>query len=131
MRELHRRTLFPLSLGLLMGLDGCVFEVTDYRVRQGEPCSFDAQCVTGHCSGVCCDRPCDDVCEACMEDITGVADGVCAPLLLGEKDPEAPECNNKGGCGADNQCGCDDGRLGPGESDVDCGGVCEEECASP
>lgn len=131
MRNLWKQTLAAFPLGLLIGFGGCVFQVTDYRAAQGEPCASDAECATGSCNHVCCDRPCDGICEACTENITGVSDGACAPLVLGDRDPDAPECDDRGGCGVDNQCGCDDGRLGPGESGVDCGGVCEEECPPP
>jgi MYXO-CTERM domain-containing protein len=38
------------------------------RGENGEPCSEATECESAHCvDGVCCDRPCEDQCEACAE----------------------------------------------------------------
>lgn len=49
----------------------------------GSVCAIDSGCSSGVCvSGVCCDRACDGLCEACT------ADGRCAPILA--DDPQCP-----------------------------------------
>jgi MYXO-CTERM domain-containing protein len=60
-----------------------------------------------HCvEGVCCDSPCDGECEACVERLTGTADGSCAPVPA-DQDPE-DECPMDPGfptsCGPDGSC---------------------------
>lgn len=131
MHDPHRRMTFLPLLGLVASAQGCVFPASDYRADQGEVCTSDDQCQSGHCADdVCCDRSCDAPCEACIEEITGVANGACAPFILGRTDPDAPACDDEGGCGVDNQCRCSDGWQGPGEEGVDCGGDCSAECSA-
>jgi MYXO-CTERM domain-containing protein len=50
----------------------------------GTACTLATPCSSGHCvDGVCCDEPCDGLCESCRVDVTGVADGVCAAVIAG------------------------------------------------
>jgi hypothetical protein len=61
----------------------------------GSPCESGLACASGFCSdGYCCDTACDEICEACSEAITGVANGQCAPPPS-ETDPQN-ECDNDG-----------------------------------
>jgi MYXO-CTERM domain-containing protein len=48
----------------------------------GMPCSAPSECPTGFCvDGVCCDKPCNGICEACRYDIKGFgANGFCEPI---------------------------------------------------
>lgn len=93
----------------------------------GSSCLKGAKCKSGHCADMrCCDTACDGNCEGCREDLTGAPNGTCAPLLPGTADDatENPICGDKGGCGANGVCACEDGELTPGEAGVDCGGTC-------
>lgn len=48
--------------------------------RVGETCIDGSTCITGHCvDGVCCDRPCGDVCASCVSSETRSIDGHCNP----------------------------------------------------
>jgi hypothetical protein len=64
----------------------------------GDPCMDGADCFSGNCSpdGVCCDTPCDQLCESCVAAKNcGVPDGTCAPIAPGnDPDNECPtgEC---------------------------------------
>ncbi|MEQ9325462.1 MAG: hypothetical protein RIF41_40220 [Polyangiaceae bacterium] len=66
----------------------------------GESCSGGDECESGFCpeqDGVCCDVPCDTLCEACVDFKTGAGDGTCAPVTP-QQDPD-DEC-----VGVDRQC---------------------------
>jgi hypothetical protein len=57
-----------------------------------------------HCvDGVCCDGTCDGTCEACVDRLTGAADGLCAPVPA-DQDPENECLVGSGSCGADGSC---------------------------
>jgi hypothetical protein len=58
---------------------------------QGNPCTGDEACSTGHCvDGVCCENQCDGTCVACSFTKTGKADGTCV-FVLKDTDPDK-EC---------------------------------------
>jgi len=66
----------------------------------GESCSSGDECVSSFCpdqDGVCCDTPCDSLCESCAGFKTGGVDGTCATVTP-QQDPDG-EC-----VGVDPQC---------------------------
>lgn len=77
-------------------------------VAQGDACTLDAMCPSGHCvDGVCCDVACDGGCEACAAALTGGADGTC-DFVTRDTDPDG-ECAANGAC---NGCGtCEGGQF--------------------
>ncbi|MDI3292048.1 hypothetical protein [Polyangium sp. 15x6] len=73
----------------------------------GEACQTNKsnQCQSGFCAdGICCDKACDGVCEACSAALTGGANGTCAASLEGT-DPHG-DCLDQGAgsCGTDGTC---------------------------
>jgi MYXO-CTERM domain-containing protein len=76
------------------------------RGDAGAVCKGDAECLSEACDeGLCCDRGCD-TCFSCRKSLTGVTDGICAPVFAGtdphfvcDADPGFP-----GNCGADGKC---------------------------
>jgi N-acetylneuraminic acid mutarotase len=71
----------------------------------GEACTQPGQCKSGICAdGVCCSAPCAGICRACAAAKTGVADGTCAPVIVGT-DPNG-QCPDQGtgSCGFDGAC---------------------------
>lgn len=80
-------------------------------LAQGESCSGDGFCQSGHCAdSVCCDTPCGGLCVACTNDRTGLVSGQCAPVVAGT-DPDA-ECEAQatsncqtGACDGTGACG--------------------------
>jgi hypothetical protein len=98
----------------------------------GEPCAMPEECAGASCQdGVCCDAPCDGKCMGCDGGLTGLADGVCGPLTLGDDDPDFSDCNSQGGCGIEaGFCLCEDGQQNDDETDVDCGGLCGNSCTT-
>lgn len=82
------------------------------QARIGQPCSDESTCSSGFCfDGVCCDRSCSGLCEACTESIRGAgSDGECGPVRAGT-DPEedclddgAPACGQNGYCDGEGAC---------------------------
>ncbi len=70
------------------------------QLELGAPCDRGELCSSGRCvDGVCCDGPCEGICEAC--NLPGQA-GVCAPFALGT-DP-ALECGTGGLCNGQRGC---------------------------
>ncbi len=68
----------------------------------GEDCADDVECASSRClDGVCCNGPCDGVCESCG--LPG-HQGQCTPIAAGtdpyEECPGARVCNGMGRCGA-------------------------------
>ncbi len=57
----------------------------------GDPCTDAGECKSGVCfrqepadpEGICCDQPCDDICESCLGAKTGLGDGTCALVPAG------------------------------------------------
>jgi hypothetical protein len=82
---------------------------------------FNAPCVGGIESGVCCDAPCDRACESCLQQDTGVADGTCAPVVAGKQPPTVGACRRA----AEDTCGFTGTCDGAGEcamygADIEC-----------
>ena len=73
--------------------------------EDGVACSRDEQCQSGFCTeGVCCDSTCTEVCQSCLESLTGAATGTCSNVTLGTLEP-AGRCSDDGtSCGADGTC---------------------------
>ncbi len=70
----------------------------------GLDCNESGDCTSGHCADdICCDAPCDGVCEACSAANTSGADGTCADIPSGlNPDGECSiVCDGAGAC----QCG--------------------------
>jgi len=77
----------------------------------GVACSANADCASGNCAdGVCCSGPCT-ACNACIQTLTGKADGTCAPISSGQ-DPHntctdetaSKPCGNDGACDGAGAC---------------------------
>lgn len=72
-------------------------EMCEPALALGDDCDDACACLSGHCSdGVCCNQACDDACTSCG------ADGLCAPLPLGQTDAACgagETCNGAGQCG--------------------------------
>ena len=71
--------------------------------NDGIPCLQPTDCTSGYCvEGVCCNSPCDGLCESCRNSATGALDGSCFPIIAGTDpydecvDPET--CDGFGGC---------------------------------
>jgi len=86
----------------------------------GGPCVADDFCFTGPCIGqslrdaFCCESQCSGACQSCRGDVTGEADGTCAPIPEGDEPPEdsendcvaSPEssCGLNGACDGEGEC---------------------------
>ncbi len=72
----------------------------------GLPCASATQCQTGFCvDGVCCNTPCNEVCEACTTALKGSGtDGYCGAAAEGT-DPHNTCANSR--VGNPNSCGTD------------------------
>jgi hypothetical protein len=74
--------------------------------QQGQACQGGGECVSQHCAdGVCCDKGCGGVCEACSAAKKGSGvDGVCGPVAA-DTDPD-DECptQDKSTCGTSGTC---------------------------
>ena len=66
-------------------------EVLEFGKSNGETCSDDAACLSGHCvDGVCCESACEGACVACAAALKGSGvDGVCEPVADGTNPREA------------------------------------------
>jgi len=80
-------------------------------LTNGSKCTTAGACSSGFCvDGVCCDKACAK-CNACSQNLTGKADGTCAPATSGT-DPhescadetDANECGNDGNCDGSGAC---------------------------
>jgi hypothetical protein len=81
-------------------------------LENGAACTLASQCKSARCvDGVCCDGPCDEGCQACSEELTGAADGVCSSVKKGTDPDDDCETEAAASCGQTGQCGS--------------GGVCE------
>jgi hypothetical protein len=105
------------------------------RLDQGQGCSGDNQCKSGHCAdGLCCDSDCGGKCQRCN---LGGTPGTCTNIPIGQ-DPDGEcggggnACNGSGACanpegnpcGADGDClsaQCEDGVC----CNLDCPGLCK------
>jgi hypothetical protein len=75
--------------------DLCIgFQCGTANGANGDPCANNAECFSGNCSpdGVCCDTPCNGLCESCLAAKTCAGtDGTCAPIPPGnDPDNECP-----------------------------------------
>lgn len=79
----------------------------DCKLPLGVPCVNDGMCQSGFCSNegsspdVCCDTPCDGLCESCRANKTDGPDGTCSPMT-DKTDPDqecSGSCNNQSGMG--------------------------------
>lgn len=62
-------------------------------------------CESGHCvDGVCCDTACNGGCSGCRLAITGVANGTCAPVPVGDDPKDACDDEGAASCGSDGVC---------------------------
>jgi hypothetical protein len=111
----------------------------------GEACSVDAECLTGHCAdGVCCESDCKMGCHSCA-----LADsmGLCRPIAAGAPDPRgvchdqgSTSCKQTGLCAVDGTCAvypagtiCGQTGCDPGGKMAILGGACDGAgmCSSP
>jgi hypothetical protein len=91
----------------------------------GEACSLDAECLTGHCAdGACCESKCPEACHSCA--LAG-SRGLCRPVAGGTPDPRGV-CVDQGpaSCGATGFCAVG-GACASYPAGIPCGGVCVEE----
>ena len=69
----------------------------DCKLPNGSPCPEDAACLSGFCSDegntpdVCCDTPCDGLCQSCRASKTNGPDGTCS-FITDKTDPDM-ECS--------------------------------------
>ncbi len=73
----------------------------------GVNCAVPSDCQSGSCvDGVCCESACSDACTACKFVLTGRADGRCAAVALGKRDPRGicVDETSKNECGKDGTC---------------------------
>ncbi|HVY30580.1 MAG TPA: Dickkopf N-terminal cysteine-rich domain-containing protein [Polyangiaceae bacterium] len=71
----------------------------------GTACQVSYECSSNNCiDGVCCDKACNGLCEACTKALTGGTDGTCKSIAAGS-DPqnECPD-NGAGLCGTNGSC---------------------------
>jgi hypothetical protein len=104
----------------------------------GDPCDSDDDCVVGSCTAehVCCDQPCDKVCQACTVARGAEVDGTCQLRKQGVACGQL-ECHEAATCnGRSPQCPqanpLDDGTscmLGEHDSGVCSSGTCVESAA--
>lgn len=89
--------------------NGC--EMHSSPVCNPTPCGGADECESGFCvDGFCCDAACDGNCEACLLAVTGLPNGVCAPILAAT-DPQndcpdgpAGSCASQLLCDGSRQC---------------------------
>lgn len=106
-------TPFPGLGFLFISVNGSLRPLRPVEIqasRQAATCDLSGECETGYCvDGVCCDAPCDGVCQACTQAGKGSGDdGVCGPLEAGRTDAvcnveletcgETGECDGQGAC---------------------------------
>lgn len=120
----RRLELDGLPVGPASAVDG--FETVrsvewlEARGFAGGPCVSDGFCFDGPCiSGTsgdtfCCESECGGACQSCRGEVTGEADGVCAPIPAGDEPPERREtdciagpkssCGLTGACDGNGEC---------------------------
>ena len=86
--------------------DGCQAGACVTVLPLGAECGGNsATCASGHCiDGVCCDRACDGLCEACTTAGTGRPDGTCGFVLTTRDPRDACAWEDPGTCGQDGTC---------------------------
>lgn len=71
---------------------------------QGDPCTADRECATGHCvEGVCCDGACEVGCSSCRAARTAAGEGTCAPVVEGGAARSGCEATGNA-CGTNGLC---------------------------
>jgi hypothetical protein len=72
----------------------------------GSACDFSVECASGYCADrVCCDMPCDGVCEACTAAAKGSGvDGSCGPVAAGFDPRDDCDVDPTSVCGATGAC---------------------------
>jgi hypothetical protein len=110
---------------LVRGVPSKATWITLEAAAQAAGCVADAACATGHCvDGVCCDRACDGLCEACSAARKGSgADGVCGAIPP-EKDP-TDACVLGLGARCTSSAQCTTGQCVDG---VCCNAACAGQC---
>jgi len=84
----------------------------------GTPCNMPSECSSNYCvDDVCCNELCDGVCEGCTDELNGVADGQCLPVI-DNSDPD-----NNCTAAAPASCGMTGECVG-GACEVHSGNVC-------
>lgn len=81
------------------------FYTCNPKKGNGTACTVSYECTTGNCiDGVCCDKACNGLCEACTKALTGGTDGTCKSIAAGS-DPQF-ECPDNGAsvCGTNGSC---------------------------
>lgn len=97
----------------------------------GGSCTAGPQCASGYCSdGICCETPCDGVCQSCRASETGGVTGQCSNILVstdpdGECEPGA--CNGQGACERSLGAACTTGTQCVSGFCID-GACCENAC---
>ncbi|MBD3163793.1 hypothetical protein GF323_01210 [Candidatus Woesearchaeota archaeon] len=119
-------TDFSLQADLSCGEDG--------SCRIGESCSKNSNCLSGYCNedGVCDYASCDDDVKNGNETDVDCGGGECDPCPdIGDSCGDDSDCASgacRNGICADRDA-CFNGRADlDTETDVDCGGICEEKC---
>ncbi len=84
----------------------CVVASCKLPQQNGESCSRDVECESGHCvDDTCCAARCEAPCNACSNWRTGGPDGECLPIEDGRSpklDGACPDDDDE--CGADGRC---------------------------
>jgi hypothetical protein len=109
-----------------------VEQIESVRSPQGASCSADASCLSGFCAGgVCCDRACAGLCEACSVAARADVDGTCKVLGASVTcRPAAGACDQADVCDGLN-AGCPaDAKVGAGTVCLASAGACDpaERC---
>jgi hypothetical protein len=92
----------------------------------GLECPLGTECTAHSCvDGVCCDAACDGACVACDGILTGEPAGICAPLPVGQSDPD--HCQPAEICGP---AGCVDCAASLPPTGGTCPGTCTGGCAN-
>jgi len=77
----------------------------------GEACGSAEECSLGNCvEGICCDAPCDGVCQSCS------AAGLCGATPANEDPACSPTCQDAGDCGGETEWAISFGAPTEGES---------------
>jgi hypothetical protein len=113
------------------GLDCAANEACDgaraCKLLEGELCGAGTQCLSGNCpapDGVCCDLPCNGLCEACIAARTPSADGVCDYVDFGSNADN--DCAVGSACDGSGFCKAQDGQ--PCGTGTDC---LSDRCPQP
>ena len=85
--------------------DGVAFAFDLPLVENGQACDPDLPCASEICvEGVCCDSPCDGLCESCLQSNTTAPDGTCSPVADGTDPDDDCAAGSPMSCGPDGHC---------------------------